>query len=562
MFIDSFNSTSDGMNQPLSDSTNRGFHEQWSLDYDGLDTPTRQRFYPRYTALNNIAVGLVRDLAKTTGLTLSGKAGQKNNIILASFLFAAQMAQEKAFESGKSCLLVWLSGKVNKRIDGYLLYPNVGDTALKNAREALMHASLIERLSDPAQSVPKFLSEEEAADWFFDQPENQDLSDIERSFVMHDGITLPSLMRGTYPEQTTYRIRLSEGHREALRVAAFNDSNRPALLVNRSEAVQHPLRDLHNLPRKKMTQAEMKTLPRGSLKARQDPVIQLSKLWAKHPLVLPATEHHAGRAFSCMTRIFHHGRLTHGGRYYAGYTNIPGDERLRLTIDGEPIAEIDFNASQPTLFSTLLGMKMDVPEVWTDAYANVMQRLSGLEEPYDVLRSRVKAVCVELIGSGVCSKDKPSLKTEVFNPKHYPLPDIPEDERRRELIQQYRTIRDAVLQTFPALRKLTPKHYNGAGFLSFHESEILTGIMLALSKQGIVSYGMHDCLIVKQRDIVETIKVIRQETLDYLLKHQKKHSHPRLPLTVGLSVKCLDTKETTLCAAYTDDIERVDLGWV
>ena len=349
-------------------------------------------------------------------------------------------------------------------------------------------------------------------------------------------------------------------HRESLRVAAFNDSNRPTLLVNRPEAAQHPLRELHNLPRKKMTQAEMKTLPRGSLKARQDPVIQLSKLWSKHPLVLPATEHNAGIAFSCMTRIFHHGRLNHGGRYYAGYTNIPGDERLHLTIDGEAIAEIDFNASQPTLFSTLLGMKMDVPEVWTDAYANVMQRLSDVEEPYDVLRSRVKAVCVELIGSGVCSKDKPSPKTEVFNPKHYPIPDVPKDERRKELNQQYREIRDAVLQTFPALRKLTPKHYNGAGFLSYHESEILTGIMLALSKKGIVSYGMHDCLIVKQRAMVETIKVIRQETLDYLLKHQKNNGLPSLPLSVGLSVKRHNEEEVNLPAAYTDDIERVDLG--
>ena len=259
-------------------------------------------------------------------------------------------------------------------------------------------------------------------------------------------------MRRTYPKQTTYRICLSMAHREALRVAAFNDSNRPTLLVNRPEEAQHPLRELHNLPRKKMTKAEMRNLPRGSLLKRHKPVIKLSKSWSMHPLVLPATEHHAGRAFSCMTRIFHHGRLNHGGRYYAGYTNIPGDERLHLTIDGEAIAEIDFNASQPTLFSTLLGIKMDVPEVWTDAYANVMHRLSGLEEPYDVLRSRVKAVCVELIGSGVCSKDKPSPKTEVFNPKHYPLPGVPEDERRKELNQQYRKIRLREIVTTDFLR--------------------------------------------------------------------------------------------------------------
>ena len=170
MFIDSFNSTSDGMNQPPTDSTNRGFHEQWSLDYDGLDSPTRQRFYPRYTAFNDIALGLVSDLAARTGLTLKGVAGQKDNIILASFLFAALMVQEKTFYTGKPCLFVWLSGKLNKRIDGYSLYPNVGDTALKSAREALMQAGLIERQSDPAQSVPKFTSEEEAAAWYFGQP--------------------------------------------------------------------------------------------------------------------------------------------------------------------------------------------------------------------------------------------------------------------------------------------------------------------------------------------------------------------------------------------------------
>ena len=103
-------------------------------------------------------------------------------------------------------------------------------------------------------------------------------------------------------------------------------------------------------------------------------------------------------------------------------------------------------------------------------------------------------------------------------------------------------------------------HYNGAGFLSFHESEILTGIMLALSNKDIVSYGMHDCLIVKQRDMVETIKVIRQETLDYLLKHQKNNGLPSLPLSVGLSVKRHNEEEVNLPAAYTEDIERVDLG--
>ena len=47
-----------------------------------------------------------------------------------------------------------------------------------------------------------------------------------------------------------------------------------------------------------------------------------------------------------------------GGRYYGAWTNLESWERLQSTIDGEPIVSIDLNASQPTLFSSLMGMKM------------------------------------------------------------------------------------------------------------------------------------------------------------------------------------------------------------
>ena len=48
-----------------------------------------------------------------------------------------------------------------------------------------------------------------------------------------------------------------------------------------------------------------------------------------------------------------------------------------MRIDDEPICEIDLNGSQPTLFSALLGIRMNVGDTWTDVYSAVVERLDG-----------------------------------------------------------------------------------------------------------------------------------------------------------------------------------------
>ncbi len=89
-----------------------------------------------------------------------------------------------------------------------------------------------------------------------------------------------------------------------------------------------------------------------------------------------------------------------GGRWYGGWTNLESHKRLHLRIDDEPICEIDLNASQPTLFSALLGIRMNVGgDTWTDVYASVVERLNADEDPKR-LRMMVKQVLVEMIGSG------------------------------------------------------------------------------------------------------------------------------------------------------------------
>ena len=78
-----------------------------------------------------------------------------------------------------------------------------------------------------------------------------------------------------------------------------------------------------------------------------------------------------------------------------------------MRIDDEPICEIDLNGSQPTLFSALLGIRMNVGETWTDVYASVVERLDAGEER-SLLRKMVKQVIVEMLGSGNCNRTGPA----------------------------------------------------------------------------------------------------------------------------------------------------------
>ena len=90
-------------------------------------------------------------------------------------------------------------------------------------------------------------------------------------------------------------------------------------------------------------------------------------------------------------------------------------KRLHMRIDDEPICEIDLNGSQPTLFSALLGIRMNVGETWTDVYAAVVERLDAGEER-SLLRKMVKQVIVEMLGSGNCNRTGPASTEPPKNP--------------------------------------------------------------------------------------------------------------------------------------------------
>ena len=103
---------------------------------------------------------------------------------------------------------------------------------------------------------------------------------------------------------------------------------------------------------------------------------------------------------------------------------------------------------------------------------------------------------------------------------------------------------------FPALKHLDNKYYNATGFLSYHESEILTLTLLRLKELRVPAYGVHDCVVVKQSDKHTAVETYRSVIRDYVVKHQKANNHPILNIEVSLTIEELNKDKVKLAGFY------------
>ncbi len=183
-------------------------------------------------------------------------------------------------------------------------------------------------------------------------------------------------------------------------------------------------------------------------------------------------------------RVFNNGSWKAGGRLYSvggrSYQQMHETERHRMTINNEPVAEIDIKASQLTIYHAM----MDEP-------------LEGSSDPYaraGIDRWVAKKWVVISFGNGAPTMKWPDEAVEDY--KDYrqehkketgsELPDLP---RAKDVAQK-------MLETFPALKEL--------GFdlelwaeLQFHEAEAVIATMLILMRShDTPSLSMHDGIIV------------------------------------------------------------------
>jgi hypothetical protein len=228
--------------------------------------------------------------------------------------------------------------------------------------------------------------------------------------------------------------------------------------------------------------------------------------------------------------------MIEGGRYYGAWTNLKGDYRLQSTIDGEPIVSIDLNASQPTLFNALMGVKMNLGDSWYDLYGEAVSDLAKSVDDYEPLRNKIKQVAVEIIGTGNPFKDKPAKAGKcVF------------DEETNE----YSVIRKRLLGVAPALMFMDNAYHNGAGFISYHEAEMMTLVLHRLMAFSIPAYPVHDCLMVKASHQEEAMTVLRNTIQAYIIAHCKQNKRPNIiSLVVPVSIESNGKKKARIKGYY------------
>ena len=467
-------------------------------------------FYPHYLPHNAVAEHLTQQTADALGLSLSGKSGQKHQIVLASFLCAVKHRDKNT--------IVWRTGKDNKDSDYWAFIPIVGHSVSLKISTALEDAGFISRVTDEGR---------------INLMASQELDPHMKAEM------LSWLNRGKRTPAALFEVNTDMLDVAALAEASFAEANRPHVYLNKAEQSKE------RMDRKKRRDSAPKHSLK-TIKATYGPaysravqsVKQMNALWLQHPLHLPKTHSSTEMYYASATRIYHNGNFDSGGRWYGGWTSLTRETRKHLTMAGEPVVEVDLNASLLTLLSCVVSQPMKCGDTWDDAYAVVAERLE-IDEPYEVSRAKVKQVVVELIGTGNPHKAEPAERDK----------DSPFDDSQTSK-EQFNHVSELCHQAYPALLMLNKKDMNFIAALSFHEATIITRTMLKLKDMGIAAYSMHDGLIVKQSNADTTVSILREVYEEYVTTHQMKHRLTKLGISVPVSVEGINVAKHRHAGAY------------
>lgn len=459
---------------------------------DYKDSYSFFQFKPEWLPFNKTAEELVDHYVELLNFPDTGPKADKYRACVASFLYTAQ----RTIETDRKTKLKNGHYKrsylgVRYKPEAWSPYPMVGkDIAIKVAREFVRKLSL------------KLVEGSGSTNLTFDEEEGKYSTD---------------------PIMSLYVVQKRHFTPE-LRDARFIQVGLPFVKVNKPETRQQKYnRQAAKSIKPTLKMSVMRRTFGEALRAAEVAVEALDEFWRLHPIVLPS-----GHAGASAKRVFHDGRLDAGGRFYGLWTGQDKEtSRLKSTIDGEPICELDIRASQPTLLSCLLGERLgglQKGQEWSDVYGELSRLLMTHyewtlhDDTIDVIallvrnRKTAKSVIMEMIGQGDPRKKKASKDLK----EKYGLTEVGWD-----------TFRDRLVETVPALELLEPRYddkggltgyINGAGFLSYHESEMMLQALLVLKDHDIPAYPVHDCLIVKTTDSRLAARTYREVIRQYCFK--------------------------------------------
>lgn len=216
----------------------------------------------------------------------------------------------------------------------------------------------------------------------------------------------------------------------------------------------------------------------------QEEMKTINKLLKAHPL-----ETSEGVEWCAAKRIFNDGSLESGGRLYGNWQGLNSEERLRLTIDGESLCEIDIKACYLFIANAVTGNTMNLPD---DPYSllgfvrreNCPDRRKQMRDAEKRLLAAFLSKKTEMIKFPKGKKDEEggtiSYREEFGIHKDIKVGDMMQD----------------AYETFPFLKDVPVR----SGALMCYESNMMVKALLALAELDIAAFPVHDCLLCKVRD--------------------------------------------------------------
>ena len=203
----------------------------------------------------------------------------------------------------------------------------------------------------------------------------------------------------------------------------------------------------------------------------------LWELWKKSPLTFGKQKMwQAQRKFSDKT-------FTRGGRFYGTWTSMRQPERLKCTIEGQPVAEVDVSGMYPTLLCSITG-HIPFTTRFKDPYA-----VEGIH------RDEVKAVLGSAIGGGTANQRTPTKM-------------IKDAGITQERLSE---IRKVIIPRFKCLEALQ-KGVLDSEALAIHETEIMMRLVERLQQPIFI---LHDCLVCPQAAALDIGKELQKEYVSY-----------------------------------------------
>jgi len=236
-----------------------------------------------------------------------------------------------------------------------------------------------------------------------------------------------------------------------------------------------------------------------------------------------------------LTRIFNDGAFNRGGRYYSTFQGFKSQLRLFITIDDEPVVEVDYKGLHPSLLYQRAGLEEPSKDAYTiDGYPRKL-----VKKAFNILINRKKPAPATNSLIFYLNKNK----QQYVDDKHPKVPTVDKDY----CLALEQAIRD---------HHKPIKHFfcTGVGLeLQNHDSLLCSYIFdYFLIKTGSIVLAVHDSFIVKQSDIPHLAEAIRYAEMTVARQLNTAYREPELESEV-----IAETAQYSelLSAAFEDSVD-------